>query len=58
MLDLKWNGTIQETVARKAGALVERFYPIVEANLTDITDCELQDTDSTMDLQGNRTAKD
>ena len=40
MLDLKWNKTIQETIAEKAGALVERFYLIVKANLTDITDHE------------------
>ena len=41
MPDLQWNGTIRETVAEKAGALAERFYPTVEADLTDITDCEL-----------------
>ena len=58
MLDLKWNKTTQETVAKKAGALVERFYLIVEANLTDITDHEFQDTNSTMDLQSSRTAKE
>ena len=53
MLDLQWNRTTHRTVVEKAGALVERFYPIVEADLTDITDCEFQDIDPTTDLQSN-----
>jgi hypothetical protein len=55
MPDLKWNGTVRETVAEKADALAERFYPIVEADLTDITDREFYNTDLIADYQ---TAED
>ena len=58
MPDLKWNGTTRRTVVEKAEALAERFYPTVEADLTDITDREFQDIDLTADLWCDRTVKD
>src|SRR5271156_6681285 len=40
MPNLQWNGTVASTASEKAAALVGRFFPKVEADLTDIIDPE------------------
>jgi hypothetical protein len=38
MPNIQWNRVTATTPSRKAAALSNRFYPIVEADLTDLTD--------------------
>jgi hypothetical protein len=38
MPDIQWNGSLATIVNNKAAALAGQFYPVVEANLEDITD--------------------
>ena len=38
MLDLQWQGSLHSTVSSKVGALYEKFYPKMEADLNNITD--------------------
>jgi hypothetical protein len=40
MLNIQWNGVTATTPSGKAAALSNRFYPIVEADLIDLTDYE------------------
>jgi hypothetical protein len=40
MPNIQWNGVTATTPSGKAVALSNRFYPIVEADLTDLTDYE------------------
>ena len=41
MPDLQWNGTMAVTASEKAAVLGHKFFPKVDADLTDITDPEL-----------------
>jgi hypothetical protein len=41
MLNLQWNGTTAVTASEKAAVLGHKFFPKVDADLTDITDLEL-----------------
>jgi hypothetical protein len=43
MPELQWQGSWHSTVQDKAQALSERFYPVTEADLEDITDKEFQE---------------
>jgi hypothetical protein len=56
MPNLQWNGSIATTVDSKAAALKDRFYPKVDADLTDIIDCEFADRASATELHITCTA--
>ena len=43
MPDLKWQGTVYNTIKGKAEALCRRFYPKVEADTRDIVEPDLQE---------------
>jgi len=43
MPELQWKHCSYSTVQGKAQALSERFYPVTEADLEDITDREFQE---------------
>ena len=44
MPNIQWNGTVATTASDKAAALRNRFFPQVDVDLTDITDCEFTGT--------------
>ena len=56
MPNLRWNGSLRTTVNEKAAALQERFYPIVAADLADITDLILVGGTLATELQIDCTA--
>lgn len=56
MPNLQWNRAVATTTSKKAEALRSRFFPVIDADLTEITNQELAGGAPTMELYINRTA--
>jgi len=58
MPGMRWQGAITEDINEKAMALATRFYPEVEADLSDITEHEFTDDIARVALDINRTVNE
>ena len=58
MPNLQWNGTVASTASEKAAALVGRFFPKVEADLTDIIGHEFTGRAPAIELHIPQTAEE
>ena len=56
MPNLQWNGIVATTTGKKAEALRSRFFPVIDSDLTTITNQELAGGAPTMELYINPTA--